>query len=294
MQQIPMGKSGRPDSHKYYDNGTKAQLSRPPSFVAHTRQTHGGHGGKNLSLLRPFIPTFLERGIIREIVTPQELFYSNLFTAPKKGGKVRPIINLKILNQYLNVPKFKMETVALVSKCIIQNLWGVIIDLKDAFFLIPIAWLFHKFLAFVIDNRIFVFQFMPFGLSLAPWAFTRIMRPIMREIHKKGIMSFCLLDDFLLTNLSVDTLKTGTAEILKILQGPGIQINWRKSSLIPRQRLDYLGIIFDFRKMTLSLPKDKVSNIIKEINSILAKAFCTRRELESLLGLLTLQRCTCH
>ena len=99
-------------------------------------------------------------------------------------------------------------------------------------------------------------------------------------------MSFCLLDDFLLTNLSVDTLKRETAEILKLFQGLGIQINWKKSSLIPRQRLEYLGVIFDFRKMTLSLPKDKVSNIIKEVNSTLAKTFCTRRDLESLLGLL--------
>ena len=156
-----------------------------------------------------------ERGTIREIVIPQDLFPSNTFSAP---GRSPSYDKLKNSNQYLIVPKFRMKTVALISKCITQNLWGVIIDLKDAFFLIPTACLFHKFLAFVINDRTFFFQFMPFGHSLAPWAFTRIMRPIMREIHKKGIISFCLLDDFLLTDLSADTLKRKTIEILKLFQ----------------------------------------------------------------------------
>ena len=162
--------------------------------------------GKNLNLIRPFISDFKERGIIRELKIPQELFLSSVFTAPKKDGRIRPIINLKNLNQFLNVPKFKMETVARVSKCILENSWGVIIDLKDAFFLIPLAWSFHKYFAFMIDNKILVFQFMPFGLSLAPWAFTRVMRPVMRGIHNKGTSSFCLLDDFLITALPADEL----------------------------------------------------------------------------------------
>ena len=75
---------------------------------------------------------------------------------------------------------------------------------------------------------------MPFGLSLAPWAFTRIMRPIMREIHKKGIMSFCLLDDFLLTDISPIKLTQKSKELLKLLQELGIQVTG-KSVLMPRQ-----------------------------------------------------------
>ena len=140
-----------------------------------------------------------------------------------------------------------METVAQVSKCILENLWGIIIDLKDAFFLIPIAWPFHKYFAFVIDGRILVFQFMPFGLSIAPWAFTRVMRPIMREIHSKGVMSFCLLDDFLITAMSPNKLIQKSKEIMKLFQNLGIQVNWEKSNLIPRQQIEYLGVNFDFK-----------------------------------------------
>jgi hypothetical protein len=35
---------------------------------------------------------------------------SRLFLVPKKNGKMRPVINLSVLNQHLIVPHFKMET----------------------------------------------------------------------------------------------------------------------------------------------------------------------------------------
>jgi hypothetical protein len=37
-------------------------------------------------------------------------FYSRLFIVPKKRGGMRPVIDLSILNTYLDVPHFKMET----------------------------------------------------------------------------------------------------------------------------------------------------------------------------------------
>ena len=97
--------------------------------------------------------------------------------------------------------------------------------MKDAFFLIPLAWSFHKYLTFMIDNKILVFQFMPSGLSLAPGAFTRVMRPVMREIHNKGITNFCLLDEFLIIALSAEGLIQKSKEILKPFQKLGIQVN---------------------------------------------------------------------
>ena len=36
-------------------------------------------------------------------------FFSRMFVVPKKSGGVRPIIDLKILNQYMKPNQFKME-----------------------------------------------------------------------------------------------------------------------------------------------------------------------------------------
>ena len=125
-----------------------------------------------LSILRPFIPDFISRHIIREIFSPQLLFFSRLFARPKKDQSFRPIIDLSLLNTLLVIPSFKMETIALIAKGLLTPLWGCTMDLSDAYFHVPIHWAFHRFFAFMIDGRIFVFQFLPFGLSPAPWAFS--------------------------------------------------------------------------------------------------------------------------
>ena len=58
------------------------------------------------------------------------------------------------------------------------------------------AWAFHVFLAFVVDGQSYVFQVMPFGLSVAPWAFSRITKLIKFHLLLSHFHTY--LDDFLL------------------------------------------------------------------------------------------------
>ena len=51
-------------------------------------------------------------------------FYSQLFLVPKKNGKLRPVIDLSLLNQYINKHHFKMETVKSVRQSIMANNWA--------------------------------------------------------------------------------------------------------------------------------------------------------------------------
>ena len=76
------------------------------------------------------------------------------------------VINLHLLNLLIDTPHFVMETVLKIAQGIIEQLWGVTIDLKDAYFHVPMAWIFHQFLAFQVEDRVYVFQFLRLGLSL--------------------------------------------------------------------------------------------------------------------------------
>ncbi|KAG1060743.1 hypothetical protein G6F41_012667 [Rhizopus arrhizus] len=53
---------------------------------------------------------------------PSPGFVSLMFTIPKKTGGCRPVFNLRTLNQYVDCPHFKMETIQQVSLMSTQNI----------------------------------------------------------------------------------------------------------------------------------------------------------------------------
>lgn len=72
------------------------------------------------------------------------------------------------------------------------------IDIKDAYFLIPISEKHRKYLRFYFEGQIYEYNCMPFGLNVAPWLFTKLMKPIMTRLTEMGFISVIYLDDILL------------------------------------------------------------------------------------------------
>ena len=241
----------------------------------------------NLRHIRPFIPDWLSRGVVRRILIPQLLFFSHLFVVAKDEDGVRPIINLSRLNQYLVVPSFKMETALKIALNILSPLWGCKLDLKDAYFHVPVNWHFQRFLAFVIDGQVFVFQYLPFGLSVAPWAFTRIIRPIKSHLHKMWFQVHSFLDDFLLLALSPEELGKVSSYVLELFRSLGFTINEKKSFITPSQQVEYLGVLFQLDSQRLALPQEKVHKVATLCREMSQRSHASRRQLETLLGLLS-------
>ena len=96
-----------------------------------------------------------------------------MFLVPKKDGRLRPVINLKALNQSVKTEHFKMEGIYMLKDLLKAGNWMVKIDLKDAYFMIPIAQEDRTFLCFQWQNKAYQFNCLPFGLSSAPWVFTK-------------------------------------------------------------------------------------------------------------------------
>ena len=49
-----------------------------------------------------------------------------------------PVIDLSVLNSYMLVPTFKMETAEIIRNSVTKGEWLVLIDLKDVCFHVPI------------------------------------------------------------------------------------------------------------------------------------------------------------
>lgn len=211
-------------------------------------------------------------------------FRSRLFTIIKKTGDLRPVLNLRPLNQYVKQESFKMESTKLVCNMIQKNDYLTSIDLKDAFLHVLVAPSHRKFLQFQWKGKIYQFRTLPFGLSLSPLVFTKILRPLLRWARRRGIRMSAYLDDLLIMARSKEQSRHYTRLVRDKLMALGFLINEQKSTMEPTQALDHLGFTFDTRKMTLSVPKNKLRDLRREATKILNKGHTTLKNLSSFVG----------
>ena len=95
------------------------------------------------------VQELLQKGVIVKTEFSSDTFISNIFLVQKKNGKVRPVINLKKINQYEEYHHFKQENLKIVLYLIQKNE-----DLTDAYFSIEIDPEYRKFLLFHGENSI--------------------------------------------------------------------------------------------------------------------------------------------
>ena len=73
-----------------------------------------------------------------------------------------PSVNLRQLNSFVETPKFKMEGLALLRSILRENDYMMKLDLKDAYFSIPIAVEHRRYLRFIFNDLLYEFQCLPF------------------------------------------------------------------------------------------------------------------------------------
>ncbi|CAK1602664.1 unnamed protein product [Parnassius mnemosyne] len=158
------------------------------------------------------------------------------------------------------------------------------IDLKDAYFCLPIHSTSCKFLRFYFSNKLYEFQVLPFGLSSAPYVFTKLMKPIVTYLRKQGFSSVNYLDDFLCIENSFEKCEQNVKATCKLLESLGFIINYNKSKLIPEKNCKFLGFILDSENYVLGIPEVKRNDLYKKLKTFCKAKTCTIRCFASLIG----------
>ena len=91
-----------------------------------------------------------------------------------------------------------METQRSIRAAITPGEWVVSIDLKDAYFHVPIAKEYQKYFLFQVGDKTYKFVALPFGLSSAPREFTRVVTVIAHLAHGRLIKLHIYLDNCLI------------------------------------------------------------------------------------------------
>ena len=230
------------------------------------------------------IQSLLDKGAIIPASYHPENFFSTIFTVPKKGGERRPIINLKGLNRFIPHIHFKMEGIQSLRDIVLPGDFMIKLDLKDAYFSIPIHPSHWKFLSFRWMHKIFQFTCLPFGLSSAPRIFTKVMKPAITYLRSLGIRMVVYLDDMLILAQTKEELLKWRSMVLDLLENLGFLINYNKSELEPTQSLIFLGFLIDTMNMQIRLPKDKISQAVQEAQKLLEAQQASARQLAHLIG----------
>ncbi|XP_061709647.1 uncharacterized protein LOC133519626 isoform X1 [Cydia pomonella] len=223
-------------------------------------------------------------GAITQCQPSKDQFLSSIFTIPKKDGSHRFILNLKCLNNFIITKHFKLEDVRTLCKLVTTDDYMCTIDLKHAYYLVPINESHKKYLRFTFNKKIYEFNCMPFGLSTAPLVFTKLLKPAIETLREQGIRIIIYLDDIICLGSTYKECLNNTQTTCNLLQCLGFIINEEKSSITPSQVKEYLGFTINSRNMTLSPTLKKRNNLYSLIKNFLKIKSCSIREFAKLLG----------
>lgn len=242
--------------------------------------------GKDLVAMSKEIYSLLELGAISACIPCKKQFISTIFLVPKPNGSNRFILNLKNLNKSLKPEHFKLEDIRTVLKLLTPGCFMGTIDLKNAYFLIPITKADKKYLRFEFQGTLYEFNCLPFGLNTAPSVFTKIMKPVVSYLRSLGLISCIYLDDLLCIGKNSSKCYQNINKSVHVLQSLGFVINFEKSSLNPNQTCKYLGFIFNAINMTIELPEAKKKRLYSETNFFINKVKFKIRDFAKLVGLM--------
>ncbi|KYN27596.1 hypothetical protein ALC57_02995 [Trachymyrmex cornetzi] len=120
------------------------------------------------------ISRLLNMEAIEPAVDSDLQFLSSFFIIKKSSGGCRFILNLKNLNRFITAPHFKLEDWKTVIRLISPGDYLASIDLRDAYFLIPVHQNDRKYLRFHFRGVLFQFRVLLFSLASA-YIFTKVL-----------------------------------------------------------------------------------------------------------------------
>ena len=131
---------------------------------------------------------------------------------------------------------------------------------------------------------------LPFGFRHGSGIFQRLSDAIRFIMRSKGYDVINYIDDVIGFG-TVSTAKASFDTLQDLLQKLGFQISLKKL-VEPTTKVTCLGVDVDTKTFTISLPDEKLTNIITMCKKWSGKSQCTKKELQSLLGcLLYISKC---
>ena len=120
------------------------------------------------------------------------------------------------------------------------------VDFSDAYYSIPVIQSHRKYLRFQFEGALYQYNVIPNGLKTGPRLFTKILKTPLSVLRQwLGLRIVGYLDDTLLMAHTAELVDKQGVEAVKLFTTLGFHINQKKSAVVPKQTVEYLGFEHD-------------------------------------------------
>lgn len=194
------------------------------------------------------------------------------------------MLNLQNLNDYIKHLPISLEGINLVKGLIQRKDYMVSIDLKDAYYHIPLHPDVQKYFVFDFNYERYCFQCLPFSLTTSLWTFKTVLQPIIELIRSIGIRIVVHCNDMLIMSRTMSEAERHGDIVINLLETHGFIINENKSQLTPTRSIEYLRLIINSTTMMFSAPDYKINELHDECINIYKQRYIPIRILTSLIS----------
>ena len=173
-------------------------LQIPPPFIAKNNKS----AVQDSAFVESAISELLSLEFISEVFTPPAVL-NPLSVSIQKSGKKRLILDLRHVNQYryLFKSKFRCKDMSIAREVLDAGDFMFSFALKSGYHHVEIFPGHRQYLSFSwtfssSHTRLFhFFSVLPFGISSAPYLFTKILKPLVKKWRSEGKSIVVFLDD---------------------------------------------------------------------------------------------------
>lgn len=139
------------------------------------------------------------------------------------------------------------------------------LDIKDAYLHVPIDPTQRNLLRFVWEGKTYRFRTLPFGLSIAPFIFTKLLQPLIAQCRSRGIRLTYYLDDILILGRNKEEIHRHTQFVVNLLTTTGFIMNKEKSITTPTHQTTFLGFQINSKTLLVRTPRGKVMDAKRDV-----------------------------
>ena len=241
---------------------------------------------RNSSFVGPAINELLQSGRVIKVNVPPKVV--NPLSVSENGDKKRLILNLRYVNQHLWKKHVKFEDFKVFRNYIREGSYMFHFDFRSGYHHIDIFEEHWTYLGFSwTENGVtsyYVFVVLPFGLSTAPYIFTKVCRVFVKYWRANGIKIVIFIDDGIGAAGTLQKARLASDFVRFSIVLSGFISNEEKSVWDPLQHAVWLGLEIDTKYFVLKIKEKRITKVLAKMSKMVNRSVATARQVSSIAG----------